>query len=697
MLNRGSIAVLLSIVIGAMACGLAALLIVNTASAWREMQTAKQIAVVATTSADAFRAMHTLRTERATMGGQLPADSTVSSDMLTYVENIQKVEHPAVDGVISNLPRLGLWDGEALLSELTANVAKLRELQTEATAAIQKPKSERRSTLGKEYQEKSMAVFGQLEKLSARLVNEVMHADAAIDQLLTIKQLAWLLRNTAGNASLQVYKGLGAGKVDSDFSAKYIQAVGASQGVWDALANVANLGSPPEAVTRALAATKAAYFDPEYNGLRDRLVQALVGGAKPEMNADQWSFNTVAKMASAVTLAETALDVARDRAAVGKAASAWSLAGQLALLVAALMVGGGSVWAIRRRVIVPLHAIRDAMLKVAAGHLETEAPFAERRDEIGALAGVLVSFRQNAIEKGRIEAEQQSRANQSAARQRLMEQHIARFEGQIRETLQTLSEASRQMGDTSNNMSAVSERTSIQVQQTERASSDASSSVQSVAAASEELSNSINDISRQVTHAASIAARAVGQARETDGTVQGLAQSAGRVGEVVELINNIAAQTNLLALNATIEAARAGEAGRGFSVVASEVKALSTQTAKATEEISQQITAVQKVALESVDAIKKIGETIAEVSEVATAIAGAVEEQGAATAEITRNTQMAAGGTKAVADNIVGVRAGAEATGSAAQNVHAAVDTLDRRTRQLRNEVTEFLDAIRAA
>ena len=160
-------------------------------------------------------------------------------------------------------------------------------------------------------------------------------------------------------------------------------------------------------------------------------------------------------------------------------------------------------------------------------------------------------------------------------------------------------------------------------------------SVESVASASEELSASINDISRQAAHAAGIASRAVNQARETDGTVQGLAKTASRIGEVVGLINTIAAQTNLLALNATIEAARAGEAGRGFAVVASEVKSLASQTAKATEEISEQIADIQKVANEAIDAIKGIGSIIGEVNEVATAIAAAVQEQGAATQEIT--------------------------------------------------------------
>jgi methyl-accepting chemotaxis protein len=221
--------------------------------------------------------------------------------------------------------------------------------------------------------------------------------------------------------------------------------------------------------------------------------------------------------------------------------------------------------------------------------------------------------------------------------------------------------------------------------------------VQTVAAASEELSASISDISRQVTHAADIAGRAVDETKQTDGTVRGLAESAERIGEVVKLINAIAGQTNLLALNATIEAARAGEAGKGFAVVASEVKSLANQTAKATEEITAQIAAVQKVTKDAMDAIKGIGSTIGEVSTVATSIASAVEEQGAATQEITRNTQGAARRTKDASDSIAGVTAGADATGAAAHNVKSAAEALGVRTEQLRGQVNDFLAKIRAA
>ena len=276
---------------------------------------------------------------------------------------------------------------------------------------------------------------------------------------------------------------------------------------------------------------------------------------------------------------------------------------------------------VTRRVIKPLHTMRDAMLKVAAGDLHVDTGYAARHDEIGALAGALETFKQQAADKVRIEAQERERNAGATARQQAIESYVGEFESMVRQTLSQLGDASGQMRTTSAGLSTISRQTNERVQVAGKASGEASMSVETVAAASEELSASINDISQQAAHAAGIASRAVGQARDTDGTVQGLAQSAGRIGEVVGLINTIAAQTNLLALNATIEAARAGEAGRGFAVVASEVKSLASQTAKATEEISEQIADIQKVAGEAIDAIKGIGSIIGEVNEVATAIA----------------------------------------------------------------------------
>jgi methyl-accepting chemotaxis protein len=211
------------------------------------------------------------------------------------------------------------------------------------------------------------------------------------------------------------------------------------------------------------------------------------------------------------------------------------------------------------------------------------------------------------------------------------------------------------------------------------------------------MTSSVDEISRQVQESAKIADEAVKQAQQTDARINALSQAAGRIGDVVKLITAIAEQTNLLALNATIEAARAGEAGRGFAVVASEVKQLASQTAKATDEIGTQIAGMQAATNESVAAIKEIGGTISRIAQIASTIATAVEEQGAATQEIARNVQQAAHGTSKVASNITDVNRGAGETGSASTQVLASAQSLSRESHHLKAEVDKFLSTVRAA
>jgi methyl-accepting chemotaxis protein len=570
-------------------------------------------------------------------------------------------------------------------------------LQKEFWEAVAKPKAQRRPELAKEYMTAANAMLEVLEKLSGALSAAVNHQDATIDQLLAIKQIAWLLRNTAGEASLIVSVGLSSGKVSPEARLAYTKYSGGIDAAWGALELTASGMQLPPAISSAIAATKTAYFEPSYLSLRDRLLTQIAAGEKAELNANQWTPVTVGRLGAAVTVAEGALDAAKDQAAHLRFTAQRSLTMQLALLVGALALAFGAVTIVTRRVIKPLHTMRDAMLKVAAGDLHVDTGYAARHDEIGALAGALETFKQQAADKVRIEAQERDRNAGASARQQAIESYVGEFESMVRQTLKQLGDASGQMRTTSSGLSTISRQTNERVQVAEKASGEASMSVETVAAASEELSASINDISQQAAHAAGIASRAVGQARDTDGTVQGLAQSAGRIGEVVGLINTIAAQTNLLALNATIEAARAGEAGRGFAVVASEVKSLASQTAKATEEISEQIADIQKVAGEAIDAIKNIGGIIGEVNEVATAIAAAVQQQGAATQEITRSTQFAAQGTKNVSDNITGVKADADAAAAAAEDVKQASQTLETQSQQLGNQVTQFLGKIRAA
>jgi methyl-accepting chemotaxis protein len=246
-------------------------------------------------------------------------------------------------------------------------------------------------------------------------------------------------------------------------------------------------------------------------------------------------------------------------------------------------------------------------------------------------------------------------------------------------------------------MIQIAQRAAAGVQNAERAASEASDNVSGIAAVTEELSASVAEISRQVALSSQVSHRAVEETQQTDETVRGLADSATRIGEVVSLISGIAAQTNLLALNATIEAARAGEAGKGFAVVASEVKSLANQTAKATEEIGIQITAVQRVTQDAVRAITRIRGTIDEVNTVATAIAASVEQQGTAVKEIARNTQLAAERTRDASAGVTAMTAETRATTGTAEAVKTAATSLGSQAVQLRGQVDQFMTRIRAA
>ncbi|MFO1107938.1 MAG: HAMP domain-containing methyl-accepting chemotaxis protein [Bradyrhizobium sp.] len=345
-----------------------------------------------------------------------------------------------------------------------------------------------------------------------------------------------------------------------------------------------------------------------------------------------------------------------------------------------------------------LVAMVRAMTRLAKGDAGVEVPSVGRRDEIGEMAGAVEIFKNNMIETERLRAEQAVAEERLAERRKADMGELAdAFESAVGEIVETVSSASTELELSATTLTATATRSQEVTTTVAVASEQASANVQSVATATEELSSSVNEISRQVQESARMANEAVGQARNTNEQVGELSKAAGRIGDVVELINTIAGQTNLLALNATIEAARAGEAGRGFAVVASEVKALAEQTAKATGEISQQIAGIQSATQESVNAIREISGTIERLSEISSTIAAAVEEQGAATQEISRNVQQAAQGTQQVSDNIGDVQRGAGETGSASSKVLSAAQTLSGDSNRLKLEVSKFLNSVRAA
>ena len=459
--------------------------------------------------------------------------------------------------------------------------------------------------------------------------------------------------------------------------------------------------------------------------LRKRADEFSVELAKSDLPADSkaeisklvdvYKASFLAFMAGQSTLTEEAADLAQiyDRLrpsliAVRKAADQrlesvrtdlasvqryvfWSICATILVMVTAALLFG-------RWLSTPLVKMAMAMENLSQGDLDSRIEPVNRRDEIGKISSALFIFHEKLLENRQFAAEQAAMQERAETQRReAMRQVADRFEQVISKIVQTVSTASAGIEMAAGSLTRTAETTQELSATVAAASQQSSANVQSAAAASEQMVSSVTEIGRQVHESKKVASAAVQQADQTNARIGDLSQSADRIGEVVKLISAVAAQTNLLALNATIEAARAGEAGRGFAVVASEVKALAGQTARATEEISVQITQMQAATQHSVSAIQEIGGTIARISEISSAIAASVEEQGAATQEIARNVQQAAQGATQVSDSIAEVNRGAADTGSAAGQVHGSARELLGESNHLKSEVENFLASIRAA
>jgi methyl-accepting chemotaxis protein len=362
------------------------------------------------------------------------------------------------------------------------------------------------------------------------------------------------------------------------------------------------------------------------------------------------------------------------------------------------VISGGVAWLIGRSISRPLGQLGARMRTLADGELQSEIPGIGRADEIGAMAATVQTFKDTAVRiRGLDKAEAETKERAAAERRAAMENLANDFERSVNGIVRSVSTAAASMQTTAQSMKATASDASARAAAVEAASESASNNVGTVAAAAEELSSSVTEISRQVTQSSEIASKAVGDAERTNATVKILSTGAEKIGEVVKLIHSIAAQTNLLALNATIEAARAGDSGRGFAVVASEVKALANQTAKATEEISAQVAAMQASTSDAVAAISGITGTIAQMSEITVSISTAIDQQGDATREIARNIQSVAAGSSEISTHIGGVTTAATAAGTAASEVLASAGELDNQSGMLRSAVDGFLAKVRAA
>ncbi|EME71328.1 methyl-accepting chemotaxis protein [Paramagnetospirillum caucaseum] len=413
---------------------------------------------------------------------------------------------------------------------------------------------------------------------------------------------------------------------------------------------------------------------------------SMMGATELEYDGLRTKLRDLAEKAAA-----KAADDYRETAAAGQSTK------MQYFLVLAVFLGVGIVVTLvmARLTARPVTQLTGVMGRLADGSTDVEIPSQDGQDEVGEMARAVAVFRDGMKRAAELEAQQRRQREQQTELLARRDRMISEFNEAMEKIMATVSTSIDRVHNLSNSLQANAEQTSSQGAAVASAAEHSAANVATVASAAEQLGSSVQEISRQVTETASITTEAVSGIHAANGTMDGLAEAARRIGEVVQLINDIAGQTNLLALNATIEAARAGEAGKGFAVVASEVKTLANQTARATDEIAQQIAGIQSISAEAVSTIRSVGQTIDRVNQVVSSIAAAVEEQSAATDEIVRSVQEAASGNAEITRNIADVSKAATATGEMASGMFKAADELVEEAGHLRSEVGGFLGNMR--
>ncbi|MBC9207693.1 methyl-accepting chemotaxis protein [Roseomonas aerophila] len=579
-------------------------------------------------------------------------------------------------------------------------ITRIAGVRQRAMADLARPMESRDVSLQALTQTTRNETAESLRQLGAEAAVRVFHTapDAAI--LVEVASNAMDFRDYMGRRSTAVSSWMSGQPVQpaaydtaQALTGRMEQAWGAAQRLVAGLPN----NAPMQAAVREQHALQA-QAEPRWRQMLELARGGAMGGTvnwgTTVAEFRPWS---VQSQAFILSLRDAALDVAMQRT---DEASNVARNGFIAALALALLVCGlaaVSITLLLRRIVQPLRALTGSVTRIAEGELDLVVPGQQRKDELGAMAQAVETLRAGSVDRLAMAEAQQEGQRQQIERAKRVDTLLREFEADTADTLRAVASAATEMDATAAGMVDIATSGNSRASAVANASQQASGNVQTVAAAAEELSASISEVARQVRDSAARAREASEAAQNTDRTVRGLSEAAGRIGDVVQLITGIASQTNLLALNATIEAARAGESGKGFAVVAGEVKSLASQTAKATEEIGQQIAAMQSETERTVQAIGDIARMIRELNDATSLVAEAAGQQAEATQEIGRAVAQAAEGTEAASRHAAGVSEDAERTGRAAGDVRGAAGELAQQAEGLRGRMDGFLSALRVA
>ncbi|MEE7448735.1 chemotaxis protein [Methylobacterium radiotolerans] len=682
---------------------LGALLVADAAyrfvSAWGRSQDALLAQRDARADRFMLTALQSLRFERSNSLSYLSLSSEDAAKVREKLAIVRKELDSAMQAVIGQSSDFVHPELRSALATARADYEKFVPLRATLDEALLKQPSARDQAFSGLWIKGADQAIAALEAVSTLLGERMKQLAPESRVFVDIKQYGWRTRATIGQGYSIFSQAVAKQAPFSQSQAESMAATFAKAEVyWTQVRGELQKAAMPDTITRAAAAAQEAAFSPGAIAARQAVRDNLAAGRNIGMSLLEFQKDNADRQRTVLEVAAAAMDYIVDVADQAAERARHEMLLMCLVIGVALFLSIGGLIVVQYRVSKPLLATAVAMRRLSEGDLQIDVPGVGRRDEFGAMAAAVQVFKDSLIRARQLETETaEARLAAEDQRKTGMRQMADSFERAVGGIIGMVSSSATELQVTAQTMTATATETASQSTTVAAAAEEAASNVNTVAAAAEELGSSVQEIGRQVAGSAELAQRAVHEADQTGTLVQELSAAVSRIGDVVGLISNIAGQTNLLALNATIEAARAGAAGKGFAVVASEVKALAEQTAKATSEISGQITQIQASTGQAVTSIGGITGRIREISGVATSIAAAVEQQGAATQEIVRNVAQAAMGTGEVTSNISGVAGAAEETGAAASQVLGAASELSRQSEHLAAEVGRFLDTVRAA